>query len=100
MRVGRVKIPAEGDAGSRAATDDWSQDTAGGPRPKRGGRNVAPQQPHKLQGDDGGDVVHGGAGNDTIWAWDGYADRLDGGPGSDRAWKDKLDHVLSVERFG
>jgi Ca2+-binding RTX toxin-like protein len=54
----------------------------------------------KLQGDDGSDAVYGGAGDDTMWAWDGFADRLDGGPGVDRAWKDKLDHVLRVERFG
>src|SRR2546423_938180 len=49
MRVGRVKIPAEGDAGSRAATDDWTQDTAVRPRRNRGGRNVAPQQPDRIK---------------------------------------------------
>jgi hypothetical protein len=54
----------------------------------------------KLQGDDGSDVMYGGTGNDTFWAWDGFADRIDGGPGTDRAWKDKLDRVVSVERFG
>jgi Ca2+-binding RTX toxin-like protein len=54
----------------------------------------------KLQGDHGRDVVYGGAGNDTIFAWDGFADRLDGGPGSDRAWRDKLDRVVNVERGG
>ena len=32
--------------------------------------------------------------------WDGFADRLDGGAGSDRAWKDMLDRVARIERFG
>lgn len=54
----------------------------------------------KLQGDHGRDAVYGGAGNDTIFAWDGFADRLDGGLGVDRAWRDKLDRVARVERFG
>jgi Ca2+-binding RTX toxin-like protein len=54
----------------------------------------------RLQGDHGSDRVYGGAGNDTMWAWDGFADVLDGGLGVDRAWKDKLDRVYSVERSG
>jgi Ca2+-binding RTX toxin-like protein len=54
----------------------------------------------KLQGDTGDDTVYGGPGRDTIFAWDGFADRLNGGTGVDRAWKDKLDRVTSVERFG
>jgi Ca2+-binding RTX toxin-like protein len=54
----------------------------------------------KLQGDHGRDVVYGGEGNDTIFAWDGFADRLDGGAGTDRAWRDKLDRVVRIERFG
>jgi hypothetical protein len=55
----------------------------------------------KLQGDRGSDRVYGGLGNDVIFAWDGFADRLDGGPGgNDHAWKDMLDHVVRVERFG
>jgi hypothetical protein len=41
----------------------------------------------------------GGYGNDTIFAWDGFADRLDGGPGKDHAWRDKLDRVARIERF-
>ena len=53
----------------------------------------------KLQGDHGRDVVKGGAGNDMIFAWDGFADRLDGGPGKDHAWRDKLDRVARIERF-
>jgi Ca2+-binding RTX toxin-like protein len=54
----------------------------------------------RLQGDAGDDTVYGGPGNDTIWAWDGFADHLNGGLGVDRAWKDKLDSVKLVERFG
>ena len=54
----------------------------------------------KLQGDHGRDVVYGGLGNDTIFAWDGFADRLDGGGGVDHAWRDKLDRVARIERFG
>jgi hypothetical protein len=54
----------------------------------------------KLQGDRGRDRVYGGAGNDTIFAWDGFADYVDGGLGSDRAWTDKLDRVAGVERSG
>ena len=54
----------------------------------------------KLQGDHGRDAVYGGRGNDTIFAWDGFADRLDGGEGSDRAWRDKLDRVYRIERGG
>ena len=55
----------------------------------------------KLQGDRGSDRVYGGLGNDVIFAWDGFADRLDGGPGgNDHAWKDMLDHATRVERFG
>ena len=54
----------------------------------------------KLQGDHGRDVVRGGDGNDMIFAWDGFADRLNGGRGVDRAWKDKLDRVTQVERLG
>ena len=39
----------------------------------------------KLQGDAGSDSVYGGDGRDVIWAWDGFADRLNGGAGMDRA---------------
>jgi Ca2+-binding RTX toxin-like protein len=53
----------------------------------------------KLSGDSGRDVVFGGDGNDTIFAWDGFADRLDGGAGVDRVWKDKYDHVAHCERY-
>src|SRR6184192_1710769 len=43
-----------------------------------------------LYGGTGADTVYGGPGRDTIWAWDGTPDRLNGGSGVDRAWKDKL----------
>jgi len=52
----------------------------------------------KLQGDHGRDAIYGGLGNDTIFAWDGFADLLDGGPGVDRAFHDKLDRLFSVEK--
>ena len=54
----------------------------------------------RLQGDTGADTVYGGPGRDTIWAWDGTPDRLNGGTGTDRAWKDKLDRATQIERFG
>jgi Ca2+-binding RTX toxin-like protein len=54
----------------------------------------------KLQGGHGRDVSFGGDGNDMFFDWDGFADRLDGGAGSDRAWKDMLDRVARIERFG
>jgi Ca2+-binding RTX toxin-like protein len=54
----------------------------------------------KLQGDHGRDVLFGGAGNDTFFVWDGFADRVDGGTGIDRAWRDKFDRVVGVERSG
>ena len=53
----------------------------------------------RLQGDTGADTVYGGPGRDTIWAWDGTPDRLNGGSGVDRAWKDKLDRATQIERF-
>jgi len=55
----------------------------------------------KLEGANGNDKILGGPGNDTIWAYDGQADRVDGGPGIDEGWWDHtLDKVKSVERDG
>jgi Ca2+-binding RTX toxin-like protein len=54
----------------------------------------------KLQGDHGRDAIYGGAGNDIFFAWDGFADTLNGGSGTDRAFHDKLDRVYGVERGG
>jgi Ca2+-binding RTX toxin-like protein len=51
-------------------------------------------------GDRGSDRVYGGLGNDVIFAWDGFADKLDGGPGKDHAWKDMLDRSVRIERYG
>jgi Ca2+-binding RTX toxin-like protein len=54
-----------------------------------------------LEGNLGNDVLFGGAGADKIDAWDGATDRIDGGPGSDRAWVDhSLDKVKRVEQYG
>jgi hypothetical protein len=54
----------------------------------------------KLQGDHGRDSIYGGVGNDTFFAWDGFADMLNGGAGTDRAFHDKLDRVYAMERGG
>jgi hypothetical protein len=32
--------------------------------------------------------------------WDGFADTVDGGAGTDRAFHDKLDRLYAVERGG
>jgi Ca2+-binding RTX toxin-like protein len=54
-----------------------------------------------LEGNLGHDVLLGGPGNDAMDAWDGTSDRLDGGPGIDRAWIDHaLDKTVRVEQFG
>ena len=52
-----------------------------------------------LFGTKGRDVMKGGAGNDMLFAWDGFADKLNGGSGADRAWKDKYDRATAIERF-
>ena len=52
----------------------------------------------RIQAGPGYDTVYGGTGNDTMWAWDGAPDKLDGGPGTDRAWFDGRDSVRSIER--
>src|SRR5215213_5562416 len=49
----------------------------------------------KVQRDHGRDLPTGWAGNDTFFAWDGFADRIDGGLGSDRAFHDKLDRLMA-----
>lgn len=50
-----------------------------------------------LEGDAGRDVLLGGAGRDRFFAFDGYADRLDGGRGYDDGWADQRDRYRSVE---
>ena len=51
-----------------------------------------------LRGGGGRDVLFGGAGNDRLFARDGKPDRVQGGPGRDRAWVDRRDAVTGVER--
>lgn len=46
----------------------------------------------------GRDRMVGADGNDTFYARDGRQDRIDGGPGRDRAFVDPSDHVRRVER--
>jgi hypothetical protein len=58
----------------------------------RGGNDV-------LRGGRGRDVLFGGAGNDRLFARDGKPDRVNGGPGRDRAWVDRRDAVTGVERL-
>ena len=50
-----------------------------------------------LEGDAGRDVLLGGPGRDRFYAFDAYADRLDGGAGYDDGWADKRDTYRSVE---
>jgi hypothetical protein len=57
----------------------------------RGGNDV-------IRGGGGRDVLFGGVGNDRLFARDGKPDRVDGGPGRDRAWVDRRDAVSGVER--
>ena len=65
-----------------------------------GGRDIVWGGPGAdwIDGGGGEDVVYGGLGNDTFWAWDGTPDKLDGGPGTDRAWYDSIDRKWSIER--
>jgi hypothetical protein len=44
-----------------------------------------------------GDVILGGAGNDSIHAKDGHADRVDCGPGRDTVWADRSDRLAHCE---
>ncbi len=48
-------------------------------------------------GGNGLDVMVGGAGNDSFFAAGGRADRINGGPGRDRAVVDRSDRLVSVE---
>jgi Ca2+-binding RTX toxin-like protein len=53
----------------------------------------------KLEGDAGRDVMLGGRGRDTFFAFDAYADTLDGGPGYDGGWADQRDHWRNMENL-
>jgi Tol biopolymer transport system component len=49
----------------------------------------------------GADSIVGGAGDDTIFARDGYADTINGGPGNDNVQRDRdLDQVIKAEQVG
>ena len=52
----------------------------------------------RLYGGLGRDTLVGGPGNDRLSARDGQRDRVNGGPGFDEAWVDRLDVVGNVER--
>jgi Ca2+-binding RTX toxin-like protein len=52
----------------------------------------------RLYGGPGRDILAGNAGNDRLYARDGQRDTLNGGPGFDEAWVDRLDVVRNVER--
>jgi Ca2+-binding RTX toxin-like protein len=57
----------------------------------RGGNDV-------LQGGAGNDRLYGGPGRDSLDARDNRRDTVNGGPGFDEAWVDRLDRVRNVER--
>ena len=52
----------------------------------------------RIYGGLGRDSIAGGAGNDRIYTRDGQRDVVNGGPGFDRAWVDRLDVVRNVEQ--
>lgn len=52
-----------------------------------------------LTGGTGVDSLFGEAGNDTLFGKDSIADLLDGGIGTDKAQRDAIDSVLSIESF-
>jgi Ca2+-binding RTX toxin-like protein len=53
----------------------------------------------KLEGDAGRDLLLGGGGRDTFFAFDAYADYLDGGSGFDGGWADQRDRWRNVENL-
>jgi Ca2+-binding RTX toxin-like protein len=52
-----------------------------------------------VRGGRGRDVLGGGPGNDKLWARDGFKDVVRGGSGFDRARRDALDSLVSIEAF-
>ncbi len=62
----------------------------------RGGRGN-----DRLEGGGGSDVMLGAGGRDTFYAYDGTHDHLNGGPGTDTGFRDRLvDRVTNVEKSG
>jgi Ca2+-binding RTX toxin-like protein len=55
--------------------------------------------PTTLSGGSGHDKLYGQADNDTLIGNDGEKNTLDGGTGSDKAKKDGIDSVISIETF-
>jgi uncharacterized delta-60 repeat protein len=51
----------------------------------------------RLEGGAGADFFDGGVGDDSLYASDGTKETLNGGSGSDKAQKDALDVLMSVE---
>jgi uncharacterized delta-60 repeat protein len=52
-----------------------------------------------LVGGAGKDRLYGGVGDDTLYGNDAFADYLDGGTGTDKARKDDMDAIFSIEGF-
>lgn len=52
----------------------------------------------RLYGGPGRDVLAGEVGNDRLYARDGVRETVNGGPGFDEAWLDRLDVARNVER--
>lgn len=52
-----------------------------------------------LTGGGGADVLDGGAGNDVLYGRDGVRDTLLGGTGTDKAQRDAIDTVASIESY-
>ena len=52
----------------------------------------------RLYGGPGKDVLAGEVGNDRLYARDGVRETVNGGPGFDEAWLDRLDVARNVER--
>ena len=77
------------------ATPDGSTLHGGNGHDKLIGGNGA----DNLTGGRGADVISGGNGRDLIRAIDGLRDRVDCGPGVDRAKVDGIDKVKNCERL-
>ena len=90
--VDRLLGGAGGDTLSGGAANDVLLGGGGGDR------LVGAAGGDRLTGGLGQDVMNGLAGNDTFYARDGMRDTVDGGAGTDRAQRDKVDRVRLVEK--